>query len=642
MYSLGVILFELLTGELPFRGNARMLVYQVINEDAPSPRLLHSGIPRDLETICLKCLQKSVERRYQTAEELARDLRRFQEGRPISARPVGRPERVLRWCLRNPVLATVSAATGLLSLCLAIGGPVAAVMINQKKEQAESATELAEYRKEQAEQKESEANAARKEADSSAELAAKQGNLALDAFGALVYEVQDRLKQPNMQPLRQSLLNTAMTRLDRVAEATGLSRQRNVLLSAAHRRLGDIYLEIGQSRKALDQYQRCSDIVEELHNAGKLGNPYHNLSMIYLLLGDASSRLDRFDDAQRHYQRALEVRRDWKNFEPANRMIDEKIAAVYGKLGQTALGSEDLPAAREYFRLSAESRGQWAAAEPDNAEAQREFAGAEAALGNVCVKAGELDAAETHLQQALQILQSLALAEPANIAISANIGLFHSRLGELYLRKQEPQAAREHYDQAVARLKEASAGSGGQRIPPVSCPILLRSGHGPSAVERGRSAETIRTSPRDTLRGYCRRSAGLRPQGAADALAGPLWKPPGGGRPGQGASSDGAPNDPKRLYLAACGYALCAEAVSLGKAAADAGAERGLQEQYAQQAVAMLRGAVAHGYRSQVDAQMDPDLAFVRPRKDFCDVVTELEATIRREAGQSPTNKQER
>ena len=110
-YLLGVILFELLTGELPFRGNARMLVHQVINEEPPSPRLFHSGLPRDVETICLKCLEKEPAKRYESAVALAYDLRRFLAGEPILARPVTKRERTWRWCKRNPVVSTL--ATGL-------------------------------------------------------------------------------------------------------------------------------------------------------------------------------------------------------------------------------------------------------------------------------------------------------------------------------------------------------------------------------------------------------------------------------------------------------------------------------------------------------------------------------------------------
>jgi hypothetical protein len=119
VYSLGVVLYELLTAERPFRGNRRMLLLQVL-EDEPRPvRRLNDRVPRDLETVCLKAMAKTPARRYATAAELADDLRRFLRGEPVKARPAGRAERAWRWCRRNPVPAslflavTVGAGLGL-------------------------------------------------------------------------------------------------------------------------------------------------------------------------------------------------------------------------------------------------------------------------------------------------------------------------------------------------------------------------------------------------------------------------------------------------------------------------------------------------------------------------------------------------
>ena len=113
LYSLGVVLFELLTGERPFRGNTRMLLHQLLNDEVPTPRKLNPSVPRDLETICLKCLEKQPAKRYQTGGELADELQRFLDGKPILARPIGVATRSWRWCVRNPYIAGLTTAVAL-------------------------------------------------------------------------------------------------------------------------------------------------------------------------------------------------------------------------------------------------------------------------------------------------------------------------------------------------------------------------------------------------------------------------------------------------------------------------------------------------------------------------------------------------
>lgn len=118
IYSLGAVLYACLTGRPPFQSASAMdTVRQVLERDPVSLRDLNVAIPLDLETISLKCLEKSIPRRYATAKEVADELQRYLDGHPILARPISRRERAWRWCRRNPVTAGLSAAV-MLSLLL--------------------------------------------------------------------------------------------------------------------------------------------------------------------------------------------------------------------------------------------------------------------------------------------------------------------------------------------------------------------------------------------------------------------------------------------------------------------------------------------------------------------------------------------
>src|SRR5262249_58911653 len=126
VYSLGVILYELLVGRVPFKAADWLETVRQAAQQEPVPvRHLQPRTPKDMETICLKCLQKVPGKRYSSALSLAEDLRRVEAGEPIAARPVGRIERSWRWCQRNPVVASLATAV---FLVFAAGATVASIL----------------------------------------------------------------------------------------------------------------------------------------------------------------------------------------------------------------------------------------------------------------------------------------------------------------------------------------------------------------------------------------------------------------------------------------------------------------------------------------------------------------------------------
>lgn len=147
VFALGAILYELLVGAAPFRGDTAIKVmHQVMTIDPVAPSRLRPGVPRDLETICLKCLEKEPARRYADARELAEELERFRLGLPVRARPLGTAGRVWRWCRRYPLTAGLGAAVALLVLTVAIVSTVSARQLGRSLRETRTAEREARLR----------------------------------------------------------------------------------------------------------------------------------------------------------------------------------------------------------------------------------------------------------------------------------------------------------------------------------------------------------------------------------------------------------------------------------------------------------------------------------------------------------------
>jgi WD40 repeat protein/tRNA A-37 threonylcarbamoyl transferase component Bud32 len=139
VYSLGAILYELLTGQPPFRAETPLeTLRKVVEEEPRRPSTITRLVDRDLETICLKCLEKEPQRRYGSAEEVAEELERWLRQEPIRARPVGAWSRVVKWAGRHPGIAATGGVAALLLIIIAVGSPIALVRISAERSRAEA------------------------------------------------------------------------------------------------------------------------------------------------------------------------------------------------------------------------------------------------------------------------------------------------------------------------------------------------------------------------------------------------------------------------------------------------------------------------------------------------------------------------
>jgi WD40 repeat protein/tRNA A-37 threonylcarbamoyl transferase component Bud32 len=197
VYALGALLYECLTGRPPFRAETPLdTLLQVVSDEPVPPSRLQPKLSRDLETICLKCLQKEARQRYASAAALADDLDRFRAGEPITARPLGRPARLWRWCKRKPALASLYALLLAVALGIIFGFPAMfghelelRLRAEANAREARHNEELAVAAKTEADRAHQEADAARRKAEDAvrAETAERQekearlylGNIAL-------------------------------------------------------------------------------------------------------------------------------------------------------------------------------------------------------------------------------------------------------------------------------------------------------------------------------------------------------------------------------------------------------------------------------------------------------------------------------
>ncbi len=449
VYSLGVILYQQLTNELPFRGAARMVLHQILNEEPAPPRRLNDRVPRDLETVALKCLAKEPARRYATAGELAADLRRHLAGEPVRARPVGRVEKGWRWAKRNKRLAGLSAAVAGLLAVVAVGSAAAAVVFRTQRE-AEARAK-------------GEAEASEALAVESAEFANEQLNLTLDTLNTLVREVQDKLEdKPGLHGLREGLLQKARAGIDQVARITkdhpgardlAAARQPLKGLPLAHQRLGDVLLLLGKTEEAAEQFARSRELADLLVAAGS-HDPESRRSqvMAHERLGDASLQGGDAAAARGHYLKAVALARQMVEAHRRSAIDRLNLAMLLHQMSEARLRTGDVKGAREVCDEALALSLELAEAEPKNAEYQRGLSLCADRMGDVHLRQGEADKARDRYRTSLACRERVA--DPQSVRSRRDVVVARLKLGDAELRLNQVGAAREVFGKALDLARE--------------------------------------------------------------------------------------------------------------------------------------------------------------------------------------------
>ena len=477
IYGLGAMLFAALTRQAPFKGNSLMQTLDMVrHKPAEPPSRLYPEVPRDLEVICLKCLEKDPRRRYSTAADFSNDLHRWLKGEPISARPVSRAIRLAMWARRKPALAGLSASL-ILATVLGIAGitwqwreavfqrdqKVVALKDAIRQEQiALKAEKEASLARDEAISSEKEAISARNEATQNAKLAGIQGALALGTIQDLITRVNTGMDQPRLFKLKREILESALERVDQVANTFQGVTSKEATTLAALTEMGRIFRQTGRIDKALPIFQRCEEIAKE-RIIIKQGNDSsrNNLANIYRELAYCAEENDRdMKSVVEHLHKAINLYDDIlvnsvnEEGGPSPVIIKLALADTYTHLGTAHHHLGEIPHALEAFSKAFNLKREVLASQKDNIDLIRSTALSALALADCSSRLGRRDAADDYYRQSGEFYAEVAEADPGSQATKIDWGNYHAAMGNDQFRMGNLASARTHFESSHKNFEE--------------------------------------------------------------------------------------------------------------------------------------------------------------------------------------------
>jgi tetratricopeptide (TPR) repeat protein len=624
-YALGAMLYDLLTGRPPFAGTSLLDTLEMVRTREPAaPSQLVAKIPKDLETICLKCLQKDSAKRYPSAEALADDLRNYLEGRPIVARPISPPERAWRWAKRNPWVAGLGSSVAALLLTVAVVSSVLSYRLSIRTKEAVENYNTAETeriaavkaREEETIAKNKEAKA-REEETKARGVTAEQRRLALDAIRKVVIRIDDRMRRtPELFAMREDIIKLALEEVDKIRDHANANPLAGRVEAISYQKMADLYVQMNKIQDALKQYDRSQALYEQMYAADP-NNPINiiNLAGNTNFRGEQLRRLGDTRKALEEFQKALKLRQRWQTIDARDEpklavaRSHEYVGMTYLALGEPSLAKPHLAAQVNAMPGIKPIQG------ITQIGLDRELFMARKALGEACLRNGDTEEGLSHLKAAHDGLVILSETYKSNAQLLRDAAFMRMHLGDaLMMLNKDYQAAAVEYQKAYDSLKRIwnlDKTAFGSRRDLASA--LYRQGVMATLSAQPDAAKKFyeecltyrdvlaKIDPKDTQSRIERMliSGRLNKQTDAETDARELLKQ--------------SPDDPRIQFSAACGFSLASQ-----------GPDAATGARCLDQSLAALEKLIAGGWKDRWILEHDPDLEDVRKSPKFAGLVAKI------------------